>query len=85
MTNKEFEYARLHEALRQLFADAGYTIPELEQALRGVERQEAGDERLAALEAENNRLKQEAKRLRELYYGKTVNSMSTKLKDALRE
>jgi uncharacterized membrane protein YccC len=78
-------YDQLKSVLEQLFADAGYERPELLQLLRQAELQQAELGRLQEQEGENERLKQEVKRLRELYYSKTMSAMSTKLKDALRE
>jgi hypothetical protein len=84
-TYHEEDYKQLRNVLEQLCKDAGYTNPELARLIHTVEQQALELGRIHALEAENGRLKQEVKRWRDLYYTKTVSTMSTKLKDALRE
>ncbi|MFD0680323.1 MULTISPECIES: hypothetical protein [unclassified Paenibacillus] len=78
-------YKQLRAALEQLCKDAGYENPDLVQWIDASEQQALKLDQLNALETENIRLKQEVKKLRDLYYNKTLSSMSTKLKDALRE
>jgi len=70
---------RLRAALRQLMQDADAEKAEM---LRGVEEALGS---IAALQAENERLNQEVKRLRGQLYAKAAGSMSSRLKDALRE
>ncbi|GLX66857.1 hypothetical protein [Paenibacillus glycanilyticus] len=62
------------EALLQLFQDAGYAVPELLPYIDGLTR-------------ENERLKQEAKRLRLAASrgSSSGDNMNSRLKDALRE
>jgi hypothetical protein len=69
-----------------LFKDAGVEeYPELLSLVATAQQQALELERMHAVESENDRLKQEVKKLRDLYYAKTLGTMSTKLKDALRE
>lgn len=81
----QVKYDQIRAALGQLHQDAGYESKVLLQWVETAEEQALQLERLEAIEAENDRLKQEVKRLRDLYYSKTASSMSTKLKEALRE
>ncbi|NOU95330.1 hypothetical protein GC093_19170 [Paenibacillus sp. LMG 31456] len=78
-------YEQLRTSLKQLCEDAGYESPDLLHLIDAAEQQALELERLSTLETENARLKQEVKKLRDLYYNKTLSSMSTKLQDALRE
>lgn len=73
----------LRTALLQLFHDAGYENKGLIRCLEAFEQEPLYKEKLEQLELENERLKEQIKRLR-----KTVNSkdsMSSKLREALRE
>jgi DNA-binding transcriptional MerR regulator len=85
MQQSEQHYEYLRDTIKQLFKDAGYEIPELLEALDRQEKSSLDDQRVEALTAENERLKQEINRLRTKIYDLTVNNMSSKLKDALRE
>ncbi|WP_336788551.1 hypothetical protein [Paenibacillus sp. MMO-177] len=72
--DKQMTPELLREAMLQLFRDAGYTVPELLPYIDGLTR-------------ENDRLKQELKRLRlaAARGSASSDSMNTRLKDALRE
>lgn len=73
--NSPQNHEQLRQQLKQLFKDAGYECPELLKAIDQYEE----------TIAENVRLKQEINRLRGVIYNRSVGSMSSKLKDALRE
>lgn len=87
----------LRNRLQRLFADAGYECPKLLAAIEAVEAVEGAESQdiqakdrsteqlVQQLMAENERLKQEISRLRNLIFDRASNSMSSKLKDALRE
>ncbi|RAV19584.1 hypothetical protein [Paenibacillus contaminans] len=70
---------QLRAALRLLLQDADAEKADL---LRGVDEALGS---IAGLEAENERLKQEVKKLRGQLHAKAAGSMNSRLKDALRE
>lgn len=72
----------MRAALRELFQDAGYVREEMLQWVDEVERRSASERDIVArLKAENDRLKQDVRKLRIAQAG----VMSSRLKDALRE
>lgn len=78
----ETDYEAIREALRRLLQEAGREGSGLLQFVDEAERREAADrERTAQLMAENERLKQEVRKLRVAQAG----TMSSRLRDALRE
>ncbi|PZE22600.1 hypothetical protein [Paenibacillus xerothermodurans] len=79
------DYESLRSELHRLFQAAGYARPELLNCIDIAERATEEREQLSTLQTENARLKQEITRLRNLYYAKDEHSMSSKLRDALRE
>ncbi|WP_336772807.1 hypothetical protein [Paenibacillus sp. MMO-58] len=72
--DKQITQEQLREAVLQLFRDAGYSVPELLPYIDGMSQ-------------ENDRLKQELKRLRlaAARGSASSDSMNSRLKDALRE
>ncbi|WP_051620972.1 hypothetical protein [Paenibacillus sp. UNC451MF] len=82
------EHQRLCEDLRiallQLFADAGYEHKGLLRSIEALERETGYKEELEQLTMENERLKEQVRRLRNTVNSKE-SSMSSKLREALRE
>lgn len=72
--DKQTTPEQLRDAVLQLFRDAGYTVPELLPYIDGLTR-------------DNDRLKQELKRLRlaAARGSSSPDGMNSRLKDALRE
>lgn len=78
----ETDYEAIRQALRQLLREAGREGADLPQWVDEAERREtAAREQTALLLAENERLKQEVRKLRIAQAG----TMSSRLRDALRE
>jgi len=76
------DYKAIREALRRLLQEAGREGGELLQFVDEAERREADNrDKTALLLAENERLRQEVRKLRVAQAG----TMSSRLRDALRE
>jgi hypothetical protein len=82
---RQHDYNRLRNELLRLFQAAGYEQQELLDFINTTERETKASGEPAELQAENERLKREVIRLRNLIHAKTESSMSSKLRDALRE
>ncbi|MCZ8520791.1 MULTISPECIES: hypothetical protein [Paenibacillus] len=79
------EKRKWEEALERLFAEAGRRDEELLRALEASEEAEASRRRIRELEEENLRLKELLVKARSAAAGRAAESMSTRLRDALRE
>jgi hypothetical protein len=79
------DYGRLRDELSRLFQNAGYEQNELLDFINTAERETNEPGEFAELQAENERLKKEVMRLRNLIQAKMESSMSSKLREALRE
>ncbi|AFH61820.1 hypothetical protein ACVNS2_14350 [Paenibacillus caseinilyticus] len=85
MTERTNGGAPLTEALERLFADAGRREDALLQAVAAYEEAEEARARLRELEEENRRLKELLVKARNTAAARASESMSTRLREALRE
>ncbi|WP_426453150.1 hypothetical protein ACP26L_13410 [Paenibacillus sp. S-38] len=85
MTEQTHGGSPLTNALERLFAEAGRRDEALLQAVAAYEEAEGARQRMGELEEENRRLKELLVKARSTAAARASESMSTRLRDALRE